>query len=49
MDIVFLDEAGFDNFQVPNYGWAFRGSGPIHIQYPEKSGNITLVMAISYK
>lgn len=28
-DIVFLDEAGFDNFQTLSTGWAPKGSGPI--------------------
>lgn len=49
LDIIFLDEAGFDNFQAMNYGWAPRGSGAIEIKYPEKSGNITLLLAVSYK
>ena len=48
MDIIFLDEAGFNNFQAPNYGWAPKGSGAIHIKHPEKSGNITLLLAVSH-
>ena len=47
-DIVFLDECGFDNFQTLSSGWAPRGSGTINIKHPFKSGNITLVLAVSY-
>ena len=48
MDIVFLDETGFDNFQALSRGYALKGTGPIVINQPIRSGNITLVLAISY-
>ena len=47
-DIVFLDECGFDNFQTLSTGWAPRESGPIDIKKPHKSGNITLILAVSF-
>jgi hypothetical protein len=31
-DIIFLDETGFNNYQIPLSGWAPRGSGPIKIE-----------------
>ena len=48
MDIVFLDESGFDNFYALLRGFALKGTGPIIINEPIKLGNITLVLAISY-
>ena len=47
-DIVFLDECGFDNFQTLSKGWAPRGQGPINIKEPFKSGNISMILAMSY-
>ena len=29
-------------------GWSTKGTGPITIKEPKKSGNITLVLALSY-
>ena len=48
MDIVFIDETGIDNFQSLSTGYALKGTGPIVINEPIKSGNITLVLAISF-
>ena len=48
MDIVFIDETGIDNFQSLSTGYALKGTGPIVINEAIKSGNITLVLAISF-
>lgn len=48
MDIIFLDESGFDNFQALSKGYSLKGTGPIVIDQAVKSGNITLILAISY-
>ena len=49
MDIVFLDECGFDNFLTNSKGWKLKGTGPIIIKEAKKSGNITLLLAISLR
>ena len=48
MDIIFLDESGFDNFQALSRGYSLKGTGPIIIDQPIRSGNLTLILAISY-
>ena len=49
MDIVFLDECGFVNFLTISKGWKLKGIGPIIIKEAKKSGNITLLLAISLR
>ena len=48
-DIVFLDECGFDNFYTNARGWKLKGTGPIILKEAKKSGNITLLLAISLR
>jgi hypothetical protein len=47
-DIIFIDETGFNNHMVPKNGWKFKGTGPIGIESMSKSGNVTLIMAVSF-
>jgi hypothetical protein len=33
---------------APKNGWKFKGTGPVAIESMSNSGNITLIMAVSY-
>ena len=48
IDIVYIDESGFDNFQALSKGYALKGTGPIIIEEAVRSKNLTLILAVSF-